>query len=135
MKRSAPLRRSAPIRRVSKKRAAQLREYSKLRAAFLREHPVCELWLHTNNWVWHGVVNGFARYWQGDPEFKTGTLAGEAHLLNLGAAPATEVHHKNKRHGSRLNDTTEWCAVSRRGHEFIEANKRWARENGFLRNI
>jgi len=43
---------------------------------------------------------------------------------------ATEVHHKRGR-GKFLNDVSTWLAVSREGHERIEANPLWARDNGF----
>ncbi len=47
--------------------------------------------------------------------------------------PATEVHHVDGRENSRLNDETEWLAVTREGHQKIHLNPTWARENGYLK--
>jgi hypothetical protein len=48
---------------------------------------------------------------------------------------ATQIHHKNKCRGARLNDTSEWMAISYAGHRLIEDNKGWARANGYLRDF
>ena len=45
---------------------------------------------------------------------------------------ATEIHHTNGRENERLNDVEFWLAVSRRGHEWIHANPKEAREAGWL---
>ena len=44
--------------------------------------------------------------------------------------PATEIHHKKGR-GKYLNDTTTWLAVSRQGHNRIEAFPVEAKEKGW----
>lgn len=46
--------------------------------------------------------------------------------------PATEVHHKDGREGSLLNQEELWLAVSRRGHEFIHQHPNEARKRGWL---
>lgn len=43
---------------------------------------------------------------------------------------ATEVHHKSGR-GKHLNNVSTWLAVSREGHQAIEMNPNWAKENNF----
>lgn len=48
------------------------------------------------------------------------------------APRATDIHHKNKRHGARLNDETHWLAVCREEHEWIHRNPSEARERGWL---
>lgn len=130
MKRTAPLRRSKPIRKVSTKRAAQLRDYAKLRQAYLAAHPICEVWLRENKWSQHPTN---PEIWQQT----TGTLkqSTKFSLIASGAPEATEIHHTNKRRGAMLNDQTHWLAVCRENHERIENNKAWARANGYLLNF
>lgn len=125
MKRTAPLRRSKPIRKVSLKRARQLREYSARRTYYLREHPICEVWLKENGWR------------QTDEIFSKGPICASYNgLITIWSAPtATEIHHTNKRRGAMLNDERYWLAVCRENHERIENDKAWARANGFLLNF
>ena len=57
---------------------------------------------------------------------------------NQGHVPvrkATEIHHMNKRFGSRLNDMTMWLPVCHACHMAIEADKKNAREVGYLMDI
>lgn len=113
-----------PIRRVSKKRAAQLRDYSKLRKIFLEEHPWCQWWLAEHGFEEKDVKVG--------PD-GIGWVVGPAPLRNQVQVPhSVEIHHRNKRFGSRLNDKDYWLAVSREGHLWIENNKGKAREKGYL---
>jgi hypothetical protein len=44
----------------------------------------------------------------------------------------TEVHHKYGRENERLLDQEYWLAVSRKGHQWIHANPKLAREAGWL---
>jgi hypothetical protein len=107
-----------PIRKVSVKRNAQLREYSKLRLAFLQEHPYCQATILLNN-LDEALV-----------------IARSGYISPTLTVPfATEVHHRNKRFGKRLNDTTHWLAVCRELHTRIENEKQWARANGLLENF
>jgi len=46
---------------------------------------------------------------------------------------ATEVHHISGRRGEKLLDTTDWLAVSRRGHNWIHANPEEAEKKGWLK--
>ena len=45
---------------------------------------------------------------------------------------ATEIHHKQKRNGERLLDTTLWLAVSRKAHLYIHANPEESYSKGWL---
>jgi hypothetical protein len=100
---SQPLRRT-PLRKVSTKRARELREYSKKRKAFLAAHPWCEV------------------------EIATGDYKGPKGMPSA----SVDIHHKAGRTGWRLNDETQWMAVSREAHEFIHQNPAEARKRGWL---
>jgi hypothetical protein len=120
MKRPAPLRR-APLARVSLRRLQELALYWERRRRFLREHPFCEFWL-----ACRGVTQAEA-------------IAARGWVCRHGvwrrAPRSSEVHHRDKRRGGRLLDETQWLAVSRRAHRFIEEHKGAARALGFLRPI
>lgn len=45
--------------------------------------------------------------------------------------PTTDIHHKKGRIGSLLLDTRYWIALSREGHQKVENNPKWAKENGY----
>lgn len=45
------------------------------------------------------------------------------------AHPATEIHHKKKRHGENLFQ--HFLAVDRECHRLIEENPKWAYEHGY----
>lgn len=126
MKRTSPLRRSKPIRKVSTKRAKQLREYFARRVYFLRENPICQVWMRENGWT-RRDASWFT---------KDGCDVNCTFLMHVHHAPAaTEVHHVAKRRGEMLNDERHWLAVCRHNHERIEQNKSWARANGYLTNF
>lgn len=44
---------------------------------------------------------------------------------------ATTVHHRKGRLGELLNNTKYWVALSMEGHEYVEKNPTWAKENGY----
>lgn len=133
MKRTSPLLRSKPIRKVSAKRAKQLREYSARRIYFLRENPICQVWLHENGWARHDSGIYTKKVTDQIHTQKTALdLLGDPHFF---APAATEVHHVAKRRGEMLNDERNWLAVCRHNHERIEQNKSWARANGYLTNF
>lgn len=137
LKRYTPIKRSAaplkrtPIRRVSKKRAKQMREYGPAAKAFLAKHPICQVWLKENGWseVQSPVETKFAH------PARAHVHAAASLIEDFGALPSEEVHHANKRHGTRLLVEKDWRAVSRVNHVRIENNLAWARENGFSLNI
>jgi len=45
--------------------------------------------------------------------------------------PTTDVHHKRGRIGDLLLDQRYWVALSREGHDYVEDNPIWAKENGY----
>jgi hypothetical protein len=45
--------------------------------------------------------------------------------------PTTDVHHQRGRVGSLFLDETYWIALSREGHQHVEENPEWAKENGY----
>lgn len=49
MKRSGPLKRKTPLRKVSKKRQKEMREYGILRKEFLSKLPICEVCMKVNS--------------------------------------------------------------------------------------
>lgn len=121
MKRTAlPLRRT-PLRKVSSKRSRELREYSKKRKAFLEAHPWCQVTLARFGCDERMVItNGGI--------FKVcGDIVGTVHVPR-----SCDIHHKAGRTGWRLNDESQWLAVSREAHEWIHANPSEARRRGWL---
>lgn len=124
MKRTVlPLRRT-PLRKVSSKRSRELREYSKKRKAFLIAHPFCQVWLDRNDiadlgqWIYRDRRKGY--------------VYSDLSILALKPDLACDIHHKAGRTGWRLNDESQWLAVSREAHEWIHANPSEARRRGWL---
>lgn len=122
MKRTAILRRT-PLRKVSSKRSRELREYSKKRKAFLAEHPLCQVWLSRNRYRELG---------QGFYEDRANKIHSDLMVEANGCPRACDIHHKAGRTGWRLNDESQWMAVSREAHEFIHRNPSEARRRGWL---
>lgn len=48
--------------------------------------------------------------------------------------PTTDIHHKKGRIGKLFLETKYWLAVSRKGHQKIELNPEWAKENNYSLN-
>jgi len=55
----------------------------------------------------------------------------ENRICPVTGKPTTEVHHKCGRVGKLYLDENYWLAVSREGHQIIELNPEWAKENGY----
>lgn len=55
----------------------------------------------------------------------------ENQICPITKQPTTDVHHRKGRVGSLYLDTRYWLAVSREGHQKIEANPEWAYEMGY----
>jgi hypothetical protein len=91
------------LRQVSTKRRAELARYASERAAFLA-HP--------------------SNYWC--PVTAAGLLRD-----GVKSRRTTDVHHMKGRWGRLLLEKAWWLAVSREGHEWIEANPRDARKLGW----
>lgn len=106
------------IKQLNPKRAEQKRKYAEAREGYLRLHPVCQIWICEKQYDESEVV---AAYNAGQRTFR-GELMPQA----------TQIHHRNKRHGERLLDQRWWMAVCRANHERVEANKSWARDKGYL---
>jgi hypothetical protein len=45
--------------------------------------------------------------------------------------PTTDIHHKKGRVGELFLDERYWIALSREGHQHVEDNPEWAKENGY----
>lgn len=45
---------------------------------------------------------------------------------------STEVHHKSRRHGKFMLDTSSWLSVCNRCHRRIEENPAWSKAMGYL---
>lgn len=103
---------------VSKKRSAQLREYSKLRKQFLADNPVCGWWLKMRGQDFQHLEQRGGCWWSPGLE--------EYALLSC------DIHHRNSRIGEKLNDTSDWIAVSREGHNWIHQNLSKARALGLI---
>lgn len=58
----------------------------------------------------------------------------EAKIVSNCSMEATEIHHKAGRLGSLLVDDTNFLAVCRNCHQFIELNPKIAKELGFSTN-
>lgn len=127
MKRT-PLKRKTPLRKRSSRKAKLDREYTKLRKKYLDENPICEWWLAENGFMKH--ANGYINI-EGMYGF---TPIYDSHRMDVifGAPRSAEIHHMRKPRITYQNDTSTWMAVSRLGHEWIENNKKLAREKGYL---
>lgn len=44
---------------------------------------------------------------------------------------ATDIHHSAGRGKNYLNTST-WMGLCRKHHQYVENNKRWSRENGYI---
>ena len=124
MKRSKPLQRKKPIRRVSKKRSGEMRKYSALRKQFLADRPICEMFCKEYGWRWHSP----GRYEM--PPLRA--LYTAERLLAMGAPASTDVHHRKGRYGGNYLNVDSWSALSRTAHQWIHDHPSWGRENGWL---
>lgn len=110
LKRKTPLARGKPIprgkrmRRRSVKLTAEMKLYNVEKKKFL-EGRLCEA---------HALVQAAKGIVESQLEW------------------AEDVHHKKGRRGKLLRDQEWWCPVSRRNHDYIESNKKWAREVGLI---
>ena len=125
------------MRRMSKKRSGQVKIYGLKARAFLQKHLVCQVWLKDNNWRENSVCGGifYERVFDHEGIRHVETRSASFLIEVIGAPRSTQVHHKDKRRGARLNDETKWLAVCAENHRRIEDNKSWARANGFLEDF
>ena len=106
------------ISTIGLERSRELDEYSRRRKAYLAEHPLCQIFIARN------------RLSEGDLIRALKTVA----ILHppVGLQYATEIHHRNKRNGRRLNIERFWMACCREQHEWVESHKDEARKLGLL---
>jgi hypothetical protein len=142
MKRGGPLKRSTPLRRggrlnpISIRRQDELDLYCRLREIFLAEHPFCQWWLAETGFTEAQAIAGKGVI----IEAKDGAVHASMPKDFVGGRilyvpAAREIHHKAKRRGKMLNDTSFWMAVSVTGHDWIEQHKDEARRKGYLLNF
>jgi hypothetical protein len=55
----------------------------------------------------------------------------ENKICPINGTQATTIHHKKGRLGGLYLDKNYWVALSMDGHEFVEKNPKWAKENGY----
>jgi hypothetical protein len=58
----------------------------------------------------------------------------ENQICPITGKQATTIHHKMGRIGDLFLNTEFWVALSMEGHEFVEKNPNWAKDNGFSLN-
>jgi hypothetical protein len=110
------------LRRISARRLFETDLYRYRVRLFLLKHPYCQVWL---------AERGIEEEWA---KAQNGLVCG-TDGVRMVVPLATQVHHRNKRRGADLLDQTEWLAVSREAHAWIENHKDWARARGFLRDF
>lgn len=105
LKRRTPLKRGGRLRTVSLSKQEENRLYLTVdKTEYLAEHPYCEAC---------AVIHRF--------------------FANSLSTPrrSVDIHHKMRR-GIYLRVRKFFMAVCRRCHDYIEANKKWARSVGFI---
>lgn len=122
IERKTPLRRTAGLRKRSTKLETVARLYARDVARYLEQHPFCQIWLARHEADEEMIVSA----WRvgGSPE--TWEFRGAR------IPRSTEVHHRNKRDGTRLRDQRWWMAASREQHDWVEEHKDDARALGYL---
>ncbi len=119
------------LRRVTPARSKQLREYSERRKIFLASHAICQIWLDRNGWAEADMITTDEPwyYFRAQPAvcYRASDLAVE-----FFAPRSTEVHHKDRRHGERLNREEDWMALCAKNHAWIKENQSAARAKGWL---
>ena len=118
LKRTGHLERKSRLSHVSKRRNEERNEYRRRSRAYLAAHPFCQVFIAIHGLVEADVIASCGR---------VDTPAGAFYV-----PPATEIHHRNKGRGRRLNDERWWLAASRRWHDYVESRKDWARQEGYL---
>lgn len=81
------------------------------------------VWLAANSWVAFGTFS-----YERDGEIRN----NDDLLLRASAPRSCDIHHKNGRTGWRLNDESQWMAVSREAHIWLHAHPSEARKRGYL---
>ncbi len=123
IERRTPLARSTkPIRRISSKRRAQRKDYSAARLAYLAAHPFCQITIAIHRQTEERVIANGGAYTIYHPSMTA------PHLKQC--PRATQIHHRNKCRGARLNDERFWMAACDDEHWHVENHLEWARDLG-----
>ena len=107
-----------PMNRVSSKRRKQRAQYTQQAEAYLIAHPFDQIWIARNGLEESLVIE------------VSGYVIVAGRLCHC--PRSDQVHHRNKRDGERLTDERWWMATAFESHQFVEANKNWARQHGYL---
>jgi hypothetical protein len=121
-----------PIRRVSKKLSAEKKEYTLVRALFLEEHPLCQVSIREAGMTEEHVLECWRRAGS-EPGRSIAVIDSRGKTRVI--PPSRQIHHRNKRHGTRLTDVRWFLSVSIDFHAVIEQNLSWARSRGYSLDI
>lgn len=127
------LKRKTRLRPISKRRAEERKTYRDVREEHLAAHPFCQI-----------TIAQF-RVNEADVIKSKGLLEGPVEMVRVAEYPdpiplgstlvihrATQIHHRNKCDGSRLNDPRFFMSACRKEHEWAERHKDEARAIGVL---
>lgn len=106
------------MRRVSKRRAKERRGYRTQEEIYLGLHPFDMIVIAMLGMKEETVIANGGQY----------DLDGQRKIVPR----STQVHHRNKARGARLNDERWWMATSGESHDLVEHNKGWGRWEGYL---
>lgn len=132
MKRTKPIQRRTPLKRVSDKRRKESKVYSVQRREFLAKFFLCQVDMrelgydHTIPPVRENGMIKVAHIISTNWKEKVFCTVPEGHIQR-----SEDVHH-SKRRGRYYLDVSTWRAVSRKNHDRIERNPLWARAVGWL---
>lgn len=132
MKRSKPIQRRTPLKRVSDKRRIEAQFYSIKRRHFLAKFFLCQVDMRELG------------YDETIPPQRLNGMIAVVHLVSRSCGypvicwvpeghiqRSQDVHHTRRRGRYYLEEST-WRAVSRKNHDRIERNPSWARKVGWL---
>ena len=111
---------------AGRKLAAERRAYGPAARSYLKAHPYCQVTIAIQRLNEAEVIAGNGSQtrrveFHGQPARETWTIP-----------PATEIHHRNRRNGPRLNRQEFWMSASPSAHRWVEQNPGEARRIGLL---
>ena len=112
------------VNRVSAERRDERKEYAALRDQYLTQHPFDQIKIALCGFDEQQVIEKGANLgpWNAQGIYFEGQFI----------ALSNQIHHRNKCHGARLNDTRWWISTGQKSHDLVENHKNWAREVGLL---
>lgn len=120
MLRRTPLKRSTkPLVRIRPERRKERQSYNRDRLEYLAAHPFCQISIFAAGLKEQRVIDAGGRY---------SSTGGQMKQIPR----STQIHHRNKARGKRLNDQRFWMSASAAGHDMVEQNKEFARRTGLL---